>query len=195
MASGPESQRLFFALWPDDILRHSLYRVIPTRRLRAERWETGARRRISISLWHFFGSLDADGEATRPARRPDGVDAEAFELQLDRLGFWPEPGWTSGWEATQQPVCGTRSGRGFGGGDCVCGDSNRDAKPFVPHVNPGTQSRPSPDNWARLHPLRWPVRDFSNYYARSHMHAAVHYQPLAQLATGLQGCGVQGTVK
>jgi RNA 2',3'-cyclic 3'-phosphodiesterase len=182
MASGPESQRLFFALWPDEILRHSLYKA-SRRPVRLSGGKPVPPANFHITL-AFLGSLDADGE--RQARQAaDGVDAEAFELQLDRLGFWPEPGllWLG---TTQQPVAARALAVALVEALRLRG-LEPDAKPFVPHV---TLARKvvKPGQLGALHPLRWPVRDFK--LLRSFTHArGSEYQPLASWPLGSRAAG------
>lgn len=86
-ASGPV-QRLFFALWPDEVLRAQIHR------------ETGAAvrdaggRPVAPENYHvtlkFLGSVDA---ARREAlcAAADRLRAPAFEFALDRIGCWPKP--------------------------------------------------------------------------------------------------------
>jgi len=182
MASATEVQRLFFALWPDDSLRCTLYKV--TRR--PVRLSGG--RPVPPSNFHitlaFLGSLDTAGEL-QARQAADSVAGQSFELQLDRLGFWPEPGmlWMG---AIQVPVAVRTLAADLAKALRMRG-LEPDSKPFMPHV---TLARKvvKPGQLGELRPLRWPVREFA--LLRSFTHArASEYQPLAIWPLGSKAAG------
>src|SRR5574337_1362430 len=87
MASAADSQRLCFALWPDDTLRHILYKE--TRHaVRASGGKPVLAENFHITL-AFLGHLDVDGAAAARAAA-DSTQGEPFDLVLDRTGFWPD---------------------------------------------------------------------------------------------------------
>jgi len=172
MASAAEAQRLFFALWPDDPLRHTLYKV--TRRpVRLSGGKPVPQSNFHITLV-FLGSLNAADEL-RARQAADSVAGTPFELQLDRLGFWPEPRvlWLG---AADVPVPARRLAADLAKALRMWG-LQPDPKPFVPHV---TLARKivKPGKTGELHTLHWQVREFA--LLRSLMHArGSEYQPLA----------------
>lgn len=182
MASGSEIQRLFFALWPDDTLRHFLYKA--TRRpVRLSGGKPVPPANFHITL-AFLGNLDK-ADALQARQAAASVDAEPFELQMDRLSFWPEPGllWLGATQLpdaartlTEELIKALRS-RGL----------EPDTKPFVPHV---TLARKvvKPGQQGALRPLRWPVREFALLRSLTHAHAS-EYQPLTSWALGSRAAG------
>lgn len=81
----PEQARVFFALWPDNKVRSGLHRaaVDGARRLggRAMQAET-----LHLTL-AFIGNVPVD-DLPKLAEAAARVEAPAFRLILDRLGFW-----------------------------------------------------------------------------------------------------------
>ncbi|MCZ6536642.1 MAG: RNA 2',3'-cyclic phosphodiesterase [Gammaproteobacteria bacterium] len=81
-------RRLFFALWPDQVLRSQLSEV--TRHARRKLSEAGARTvdtaNIHITL-AFLGNVP-DGQYQCVARSAGRVQASRFDLLLDRWGFF-----------------------------------------------------------------------------------------------------------
>jgi len=182
MASATEVQRLFFALWPDDSLRHTLYKVTRhTLRLSGGRPVQPANFHITLA---FLGNLDADGE--RQARQAaDSLDAEPFELQLDRLGFWPEPGmlWVG---STQVPVAVQTLAAELVKALRMRG-LEPDPQPFIPHL---TLARKvvQPGQLGELRPLHWQVQEFALLRSLTHAHGS-KYQPLAFWPLGSRAAG------
>ena len=84
-AAKPATLRLFFALWPDDATRAALNR---TGNWLHQHW--GGRRMRADTLHltlAFLGSTPA-GQLDELAACADTVQADAFELLLDRPGYW-----------------------------------------------------------------------------------------------------------
>jgi len=81
-------QRLFFALWPDDDTRAALAR------LARRQLQSGNGRLIDAHNLHltlaFLGPVDAAFRACAE-RAADSLAAPAFELEFQRLGYWPRP--------------------------------------------------------------------------------------------------------
>jgi 2'-5' RNA ligase len=82
-----DSRRLFFALWPDDEVRHALFRW-QTANLPADvRWQHRADLHITL---HFLGQTPvARIQALR--QLASDVSTEGFTLVLDQIGHWPGP--------------------------------------------------------------------------------------------------------
>ncbi|MGQ0593486.1 MAG: RNA 2',3'-cyclic phosphodiesterase [Gammaproteobacteria bacterium] len=152
-APGPR-QRLFLALWPDEALRCRIAAMAETARV------TGGRP-VPRANWHitlaFLGSLEVE-RRRGVEREADAVRVPAFELWLDRLGFWLRPGGIL-WLGTSQPPealvrLATRLGEGISNSGIEA-----DPRPFHAHL---TLMR-RVERAVRLDPptpLRWPVADF-----------------------------------
>jgi RNA 2',3'-cyclic 3'-phosphodiesterase len=82
------SDRLFFALWPDDALRESLEHELPA----LVRDISGKAQRPD--QWHvtleFLGSVPADRQSAVRAA-PERVAVEAFEVNFDAVDHWRRP--------------------------------------------------------------------------------------------------------
>jgi len=153
MASA-DSQRLFFALWPDDDLRHSLYKT--TRRaVRVSGGKPVPLGNLHITL-AFLGHLDAAGAAAARAAA-DATAGERFELVLDHLGFWAEAGvvWLG---PAVVPEAGSRFAAALR--DALrARDISVDFRPFMPHVTLARKVA-KPGELGTVRPIRWPVREF-----------------------------------
>ncbi len=152
-SEAAETLRLFFALWPDDATRDALSRTGKWlhqhwggRRMRAET--------VHITL-AFLGSTPAERlDALRACA--DSVDAEPFELLLDRAGYWRHNriGWLGASETPPQylDLVGSLNAALQAAGFPV------DARPHVPHV---TLLRKSLGGAVpECHPVNWPIEDF-----------------------------------
>jgi len=152
-APGPK-QRLFLALWPDDALRHRIAEVATAYRISGGRPVPRANRHITLA---FLGSLDV--ERRRCVERvADAVRVPAFELWLDRLGFWPRPGGILWLGSSEPPEALGRLVAHLCDGISICG-VERDRRPFHAHL---TLMR-RVERAVRLDPpvpMRWPVGDF-----------------------------------
>lgn len=171
MASA-DGQRLFFALWPDEALRHTLYKE--TRRaVRASGGKPVPAENFHITLV-FLGHLDAGGAAAARAAA-DSTFGESFELTLDRLGFWPDAHvvWLGPQEA---PESGSRFAAALR--EALRARSIAvDLRAFLPHVTLARKVS-KPGNFGTLRPIRWPVREFVLVHSIPNRHAS-EYRPLA----------------
>lgn len=91
LASTPaikNSKRLFFALWPDDVVvkkikQHVLKYVMDCQG-----------KIVKQHNWHitlaYFGSADADTQSCLEAHA-EKITAQPFELNLTKCGFWQRP--------------------------------------------------------------------------------------------------------
>lgn len=154
MASAADSQRLFFALWPDDALRHTLYKE--TRHaVRASGGKPVPAENFHITL-AFLGYLDPDGSAAVRAAA-DTTQGESFELVLDRQGFWPDARVV--WLAPASvPEAGNRFAADLRQALRARGVAV-DLRPFLPHVTLARKVS-KPGNPGSLRPIRWPAREF-----------------------------------
>ena len=162
-AESAESARLFFALWPPRGLAEEL--VALARRIdngRPSRADT-----VHLTL-AFLGNVAVDRIATLHSVGC-AVAAKAFELHLDRLGYWSDKRllWAG---AAEQPALTDLVGRlrsALASAGFAVDGANR---PFIPHV---TLLRKLPEKPAvlafpRLDP--WPCRGF--VLVRSRLSAA-----------------------
>jgi 2'-5' RNA ligase len=172
MASTADSQRLFFALWPDEALRHILYKE--TRwAVRASGGKPVAAENLHITL-AFLGHLDANGAAA--ARAAAGATVgERFELFLERLGFWADTRvvWLG---PAVIPEAGSRFAAALREALRARGIAV-DIRPFLPHLTLARKVA-KPGNMGTLRPIHWPVREFTLVHSIPNRHAS-EYRPLA----------------
>lgn len=149
-----EAERLFFALWPDTALRETIYKA--TRPVvRASGGKPVPADNFHITLL-FLGSLVPEQAAV--AREVAGaVRSEAFQLVLDRLGFWPQPRvvWLG---AEQVPRAAGELATGLTSALRARG-LRLEVAPFVPHVTLARKvSRPG--SFGQLTAVQWPAKAF-----------------------------------
>ncbi|MEW6119541.1 MAG: RNA 2',3'-cyclic phosphodiesterase [Pseudomonadota bacterium] len=166
----PETQRLFFALWPDDATRDALNR---TGKWLHRHW--GGRRMRADTLHLTLAFLGDTPAEMRDALLPriEAIRADAFDLLLDRAGCWQHNriGWLG---------CSTPSAPLLALAECLRGVLKEagvpfDAKPFVPHVtllrNTAGGALPS------CVPVRWRAGDFVLIASRTEADG-LHYRIL-----------------
>jgi 2'-5' RNA ligase len=127
--------RLFFALWPDETLRLRLQEATATIAL-----DTGAHRvpiaNLHLTL-HFIGNVYFEQmDCLQAAART--VDASAFDLTLDRQGFFNKP--RVAWLGCGNPPAALGDlHRQLGSclGSC---DYQPEARPYHPHVTVARKS-------------------------------------------------------
>lgn len=153
--TSPDSERLFFALWPDPVLRDTLYKVTRNA-VRASGGKPVPPENFHITL-AFLGSLSPD-EAKQAREGAADVQGRSFDLILDRFGFWPEPRvvWLG---ASQAPAAGRRLGA-----DLITALAARglkpDPKPFIPHLTLARKVA-KPGDLGSVQPIRWAVEGFA----------------------------------
>ncbi len=167
--SEARSQRVFFALWPDDEASAHLSA------LAHELTARGAGRLIRPSALHltlaFVGAV-TPSQVTQLEEIAAGVRAEAFDLSLDRLGFWPQRGilW-AGCRESPPPlrrfagvlVAGLRAA-GFA-------IDHRSGADLVPHITLARRVRCA--SLPRLEtPIRWRATEFALVETDLHPSAA-----------------------
>lgn len=172
MALGTDWQRLFFALWPDDALRHTLYKE--TRgAARASGGKPVPAENFHITL-AFLGHLDAKGAAAACAAASD-AQGESFNLVLERLGFWADAHvvWLG---PAGIPEAGSRFAAGLRQALRARG-IKVDVRPFLPHLTIARKVT-KPGDLGGIHPVCWPVREFVLVDSVPRRHAS-EYRPLA----------------
>lgn len=150
----PETQRLFFALWPGGKQRQMLEEYFALLR------GCGGRRVVPENLHitlAFLGSVDAP---TRDCleQAAAAIELPPFTLQLDQLGFWRRPRviWL-GSEQTPTELAGLaiELKKAMLG----CG-LEPDSRPFHTHLTLMRKAhRPPREN--KVPELRWPVKSFA----------------------------------
>lgn len=151
---GPETWRLFFALWPDPQRQQTYHRL--ARRLLAE---TGGRPVAAPDLHLTLAFIGAADAAVRHCLEDvaDTVALAPFELTLDRAGYWPRPrvAWLG---TTQTPEPLRELARRLNEGMAVCG-LQPERRPFAAHLTVARKARCAPAGEA-IAPQAWPVADF-----------------------------------
>ncbi|MBI3095283.1 MAG: RNA 2',3'-cyclic phosphodiesterase [Rhodocyclales bacterium] len=170
--SEARSRRVFFALWPDAeasghlaALGHSLAGA-------------GGRtiRPASLHLTLAFVGSVTPRQVAELEGIAAAVRADAFELSLDRLGFWPQRGilW-AGCRQTPAPL--RRLGETLGAELRAAGFARAAHAAQVPHVTLARRVRCAA--LPRLEtPVHWPVGEFA--LVETHLHpSAASYRTLA----------------
>lgn len=151
--AGPDTLRLFFALWPDDACRDALNR---TGKWLHQHW--GGRRMRADTLHitlAFLGSTPA-AQLDSLVACAGTVRTDAFDLVLDQPGYWRHNriGWLGASQTPPQHVelVGALNAALQNAGFVV------DARPHVPHVTllRNTAGGDAPE----CTPVHWPISDF-----------------------------------
>lgn len=82
-----ETQRLFFALWPDEAVRARLWRALG--KVPLKDGKRVAAENLHITLV-FLGPVTADQRSCVESVAA-AVQGKGFRLTLDRIGHWPKP--------------------------------------------------------------------------------------------------------
>jgi len=169
------SRRVFFALWPDDeavshlsALAHDL----------AARGGGRVMRPASLHLTLAFVGSVAPAQLVRLEQIAAAVRADAFDLSLDRLGFWPQRGilW-AGCRQSPPPLRRLAGSLAAGLNDAGFAIDPRSASAQVPHITLARRTRCA--SLPRLGtPIRWRVGEFA--LVETHLHpSAASYKSLA----------------
>ena len=154
MSAGAARARLFFALWPDEVVRAGLAKLA-----REARGECGGRaipaEKIHLPLF-FIGHVEG-ARIARFEAAAECVGGEAFELALDRIGYWRhnEIVWAGTTRVPAALVTLEASLRKALIAEGLPGDD----RPYAPHVTlvRDAEGKPAPREVA---PLVWRVEDF-----------------------------------
>ena len=171
MVSAVDGQRLYFALWPDVALRHTLYKE--TRHaVRASGGQPVPAENFHITL-AFLGHLDSKGAAAARAAA-DATQGEPFDLVLDRPGYWPDARVV--WLAPASvPEAGNRFAAELRQALRARGVAV-DFRPFLPHVTLARKVS-KPGNLGGVSPIRWRVHEFVLVHSLVARHGS-EYRPL-----------------
>jgi 2'-5' RNA ligase len=160
MSDGPQRHRLFFALWPDDALRHSIDEAAA----RLEKELAPGGRRLNAARLHMTLQFLGDFASLPPALLDDAcaaaaqVRASPFGLELDRAGsFRGSNVWWLG--PTETPAGLQELWESLGTALRQRDVPMRPAPAFSPHVTIQRNVRRHLSA-TPIAPLPWPVRDF-----------------------------------
>jgi 2'-5' RNA ligase len=170
------NDRLFFALWPDDVLREVLARRIPElvrgypcKPQRPDQWH--------LTL-EFIGSVEAVRQPAlhAAAGKVHALPGVAGDIVLDRLEHWARPQVLCLSASVVQPALSEFVGALRA--ELLAQGFEPERREFRPHLTLARKAR-QPVPSGPVDPLRWPVRDF--VLARSVTDAAgSRYEPLAR---------------
>ena len=180
-----DGRRLFYALWPDDPVRHALLHWQTANLPATVRWQHRADLHLTL---HVLGQVARDRfEALRALGA--GIRAQGFELVLDRLGHWPRPQVL--WAGPAETPPGLLALHAHLGAGLQALGFELDPRPFAAHVTLARRIRRWPQGAAALDPVHWPAREFA--LVESVPGSAPAYRPLARwpLAEPASGGGKQ----
>ncbi len=81
------TQRLFFALWPEDGLGHTMVQLARDHVHGSGRWVRPENLHVTLV---FLGAVDGARRACVEAAA-DGIRGQSFTLELDRITWWSRP--------------------------------------------------------------------------------------------------------
>lgn len=164
-------KRLFFALWPDDPLRHALLHW-QTHNLSADlRWQHRADLHMTL---HFLGAVATERVSTLCALG-EHIQAAHFTLMLDQIGYWPRPQVL--WAGPEVVPDGLTRLHARLGEDLAELGYASEQRAYLPHVTLARKVRGTPDPLP-LPAMTWKVREFA--LVESRPGDAPHYHPLAR---------------
>ena len=147
--------RLFFALWPDDALRAQLHRASNTITV-----ERPARRvphyNLHLTL-HFIGNV-LFGKMDCLRQQARLVEAEAFELCIDRQGHFSKP--RVGWLGCREIPAALSELHGQLGQRLQRCDYQPGVRNYNPHVTVARKIGAIADS-ANFKPIAWKATEFS----------------------------------
>ncbi len=148
-------RRLFFALWPDDEMRRRLQERID-RHLILSNGRAEPIGNLHVTLV-FIGDVEA-GRVTAVERAVAGIPGAAFELSLERVGYWGRPRilWLGPREVPPPLYALVGHLRAAVG---ACGFA-AETRPYLPHMTLARKvSRPPRVD--AIEPVRWSVSSYS----------------------------------
>ena len=153
MSTRSGSQRLFFALWPEDALRERLIDV--RERIDGHRGKPVHPADLHVTLV-FLGKVEAD-EYGCVVEAAEGVEGTSFELSIDRVGYWKRPRilWCG---PSHAPAGLTRLFDDLRSRLTACGFSP-EKRPYAPHVTLARKSLPVV-GFRLERPLHLKIREF-----------------------------------
>ena len=129
MNNSIKTHRLFFALWPSDLVRRSITEVLSCLPTKID-GRAVPTQNLHVTL-HFVGHVtESTKDCMHAAAR--SVDAEAFQFDMDTLGHFPKAKifWMG---AQSSPLQLTQLHKKLGAAIEGCG-FDADTRPFSPHV-------------------------------------------------------------
>lgn len=152
-AEAAETQRLFFALWPNGAVREALAELLKGEPRRIGRRVPDTNLHLTLA---FIGNVTAEQRACMEAAAR-AVEAAPFTVILDRLGHWPRPRivW-AGASATPPALIDlvARLNAGLSG----CG-YQPEQRPYQAHVTLSRKAQAAPRR-REVPPIVWPAEDF-----------------------------------
>lgn len=157
-AEQAATQRLFFALWPDDAVRHQLADLAHEHGQRNGRPLPAENLHLTLA---FIGAASAARRACLEQVAAT-VQGEAFSLSLDRLGYWPRPKvlWAG---VSETPAALATLVQRLEQALTAC-DYRPESRPYQAHVTLARKARQPPAQ-TQIPAITWPVRAF--YLAES----------------------------
>lgn len=174
------TERLFFALWPDQSIRDALANGVPD-------WTAGLDGRLlRPDQWHvtleFIGSVPLERRAALQSAA-DGVPFPPCAIVFDRCEFWRKPQVAClVASSTPEPLAAfiARLRDAIAAAGFV-----PDARPYRPHVTLARKVMVAPSG-PIARPLRWPARGFALVRSTSDS-AGSCYEPVHWWNGSLQG--------
>ncbi|MBK6553519.1 MAG: RNA 2',3'-cyclic phosphodiesterase [Rhodocyclaceae bacterium] len=163
--------RIFFAVWPDAAAAGVLHGLAAN-----ARESCGGRlmRRETLHLTLAFLGAVSRERLAEVKRVADGIRVDAFELNLDRLGYWKHNRIL--WAGGVSPRL-TLLADALAGGLCAA-DFRLEARPFVAHLTLLREARCA-ETPSLNEPVVWPVREFVLAQSRDGRYDIIGRWPLA----------------
>lgn len=162
------SQRLFFALWPDEGTRQRLAALVPNDA--TGRWVSGNNLHVTLA---FLGSVDKHVRSC-VEHVASQANAQRFTLHLDEIGYWRKPRIL--WVGTSKPpsplmqlLCSLNDGL------ITCG-FKPERREFHAHVTLARKVH-KPIAQRSIDPIPWPIDSFVLVESRT-LSAGASYQVL-----------------
>ena len=163
------ARRLFFALWPDDAVRHALLHWQTHNLPGSVRWQHRADLHMTL---RFLGMVDPD-RIDDLRRIGDDLPHESFGLVLDETGYWARPQVL--WCGPSSPPGGLLSLHQALEGALAAEGWPVEQRPFRPHVTLARKVRQA-GAYGPLLPVSWQVRELALVESRAGQ--VPLYQPL-----------------
>jgi 2'-5' RNA ligase len=151
---GQAQRRVFLALWPDAEVRRRLRALLDAMTVRSGRPELLANLHVTLV---FIGDIEA-GRVAAIERAAAGVSGAAFDLVLERVGYWNRPRilWLGPRSIPPALFALVRDLRAALAG---CG-MTPETRPYLPHMTLGRKVMHAPAE-AAAGPLSWRVESYS----------------------------------
>jgi RNA 2',3'-cyclic 3'-phosphodiesterase len=151
-----KSRRLFFALWPDDVVRHDIIsrlKRLPQHAMHAKKMQPD---NLHLTL-HFIGNVEDDMAACLH-QAAQTLHCSPFALQLDTTGYFKPP--QIFWMGCSQLPEGLRMlHQRLADALLPCG-YQPESRPFTPHVTL-LRKLCDPGVAVAFQPVHWDVKSFS----------------------------------